>query len=76
MTNHLTFNRYDKVKYLKEERTEWTLQVRAQVVWKVINRQSQEFRGMNIIFIDDRYELRYLLLICSRYNHKLYLEQF
>ncbi|WOG95337.1 hypothetical protein DCAR_0414652 [Daucus carota subsp. sativus] len=47
------FNKYDKVQQLHSERTEWTLRVRAQAVWKGINRQTQEFRGLNVIFIDD-----------------------
>lgn len=47
------FNQYDKVMHLHSERTEWTLRVRAQSIWKSINRQTQEFRGLNVIFIDE-----------------------
>nr|XP_017256631.1 PREDICTED: uncharacterized protein LOC108226198 [Daucus carota subsp. sativus] len=47
------FNKYDKVQHLHTERTEWTLRVRAQALWKSINRQTKEFRGLNVIFIDD-----------------------
>ena len=47
------FNKYDKVQHLHTERTGWTLRVRAQALWKSINRQTKEFRGLNVIFIDD-----------------------
>ncbi|KAL1803642.1 hypothetical protein ACET3Z_032289 [Daucus carota] len=39
--------------HLHSERTEWTLRVQAQSIWKSINRQTQEFRGLNVIFIDE-----------------------
>ena len=47
------FSRYDKVQHLRVETTEWTLRVRAQTVWKSINRQTNEFKGVNVIFMDD-----------------------
>ncbi|KAL1833682.1 hypothetical protein ACET3Z_003333 [Daucus carota] len=47
------FNKYDKVQHLHSERTEWTLRVRAQAIWKGVNRVTQEFRGLNVIFVDD-----------------------
>ncbi|KAK1368763.1 hypothetical protein POM88_034855 [Heracleum sosnowskyi] len=53
MENQALFNKYDKVQHLKTERTDWTIRVRAQAVWKGINRMTQEFRGLNVIFIDD-----------------------
>ncbi|KAK1356137.1 hypothetical protein POM88_049393 [Heracleum sosnowskyi] len=53
MENKALFNKYDKVQHLKTERTDWTIRVRAQAIWKGINRMTQEFRGLNVIFIDD-----------------------
>ncbi|KAK1351308.1 hypothetical protein POM88_054472 [Heracleum sosnowskyi] len=53
MESKALFNKYDKVQHLKTERTDWTICVRAQAVWKGINRMTQEFRGLNVIFIDD-----------------------
>ncbi|KAK1371082.1 hypothetical protein POM88_037174 [Heracleum sosnowskyi] len=53
MESKALFNKYDKVQHLKTERTDWTIRVRAQAVWKGINRMTQEFRGLNVIFIDD-----------------------
>ncbi|KAL1815930.1 hypothetical protein ACET3Z_018504 [Daucus carota] len=53
MSNSKIFNRYDKVEHLRPQRTEWTIRVRAQAVWKGINRETQDFRGFNVIFIDD-----------------------
>lgn len=49
----MIFNKYDKVQNLKVETTEWTLRVKAQTVWKSINRKTNEFKGLNVIFMDD-----------------------
>ncbi|KAK1401352.1 DUF223 domain-containing protein [Heracleum sosnowskyi] len=49
----MLFNKYDKIETLKTGKYEWKLRVRAQSIWKVVNRQTQEFRGLNIILIDD-----------------------
>ena len=53
MSNSKILNRYDKVEHLRPQRTEWTIRVRAQAVWIGINRETQDFRGFNVIFIDD-----------------------
>lgn len=46
----------------KTGKSEWTVRVRAQSIWKGVNRQTQEFRGLNVIFIDDSVTLLYLAL--------------
>ncbi|KAL8148157.1 hypothetical protein AgCh_005489 [Apium graveolens] len=49
----------EKLQALDDSTDEWRLKVRAQAVWKGITRQTGEFRGFSIIFIDD-YRSRYL----------------
>lgn len=57
----MLFNRYDKVENLETGKSEWTIRVRAQTIWKGVNRQTNEFRGLNVIFIDD--SVRYVIFI-------------
>lgn len=38
---------------LNSSKIRWEIQVRAQAVWKGITRDTKEFRGMNVLFIDD-----------------------
>ncbi|KAL1831094.1 hypothetical protein ACET3Z_000745 [Daucus carota] len=38
---------------LSDEKIEWSISVRAQSFWEGINRTTREFRGLNVIFIDD-----------------------
>ncbi|KAK1393022.1 hypothetical protein POM88_012078 [Heracleum sosnowskyi] len=39
---------------LTTEKIVWSVRVRAQAVWKGINRKTNEFKGFNIIFIDEQ----------------------
>lgn len=38
---------------LNSSKIKWNIRVRAQAIWKGITRESKEFRGINILFIDD-----------------------
>lgn len=38
---------------LNSSKIKWNIRVRAQAIWKGITRDTQEFRGINILFIDD-----------------------
>ncbi|KAL1808342.1 hypothetical protein ACET3Z_025332 [Daucus carota] len=39
--------------YLNESRYDWTIGVRAQAIWQGVNMLNKEFRGLNILFVDD-----------------------
>ncbi|KAK1375148.1 hypothetical protein POM88_031341 [Heracleum sosnowskyi] len=47
------FNKYHTVEDLNDSTNDWLVRVRAQAVWKGITRETNEFRGYNLIFIDD-----------------------
>lgn len=47
------FNKYQSLLSLKTEKSEWSICVRAQSIWKGINMKTNEFRGLDIIFIDN-----------------------
>ncbi|KAK1377746.1 hypothetical protein POM88_024490 [Heracleum sosnowskyi] len=49
----MSFCRFDRFDDLNDSKYEWRIRVRAQAIWKGITRESKEFRGFNIIFIDD-----------------------
>ncbi|KAK1396663.1 hypothetical protein POM88_006526 [Heracleum sosnowskyi] len=39
---------------LTAEKIVWSIRVRAQAVWKGINRRTNDFKGFNIVFIDEQ----------------------
>ncbi|KAK1379222.1 hypothetical protein POM88_025966 [Heracleum sosnowskyi] len=49
----MELNKYDQLSKLDMSTYDWECRVRAQAVWKAMNRETQEFWGLNIIFIDD-----------------------
>ncbi|KAL1805639.1 hypothetical protein ACET3Z_028707 [Daucus carota] len=49
----MLFSKYQKLTTITPEKTEWCVRVRAQTIWEGINRATNEFRGLNVIFIDD-----------------------
>ncbi|KAL1828826.1 hypothetical protein ACET3Z_007238 [Daucus carota] len=49
----MLFGKYHKLTNITTDKTEWCVRVRAQTIWEGINRATQEFRGLNVIFIDD-----------------------
>ncbi|KAK1382779.1 hypothetical protein POM88_020514 [Heracleum sosnowskyi] len=49
----MSFNKYDTVKDLNDSKHDWILRVRAQAIWKGITKETKDFRGYNVIFIDD-----------------------
>lgn len=57
---NMKFNKYQSLLSLKTEKSEWSICVRAQSIWKGINMKTNEFRGFNIIFIDE--EVRIMTL--------------
>ncbi|KAL1809352.1 hypothetical protein ACET3Z_026342 [Daucus carota] len=38
---------------LNTSTVKWNVKVRAQAVWRGINRETKEFRGINVLFVDD-----------------------
>ncbi|KAK1357532.1 hypothetical protein POM88_050788 [Heracleum sosnowskyi] len=49
----MSFNKYDTVEDLNDSKHDWLLRVRAQAIWKGITKETKEFRGYNVIFVDD-----------------------
>ncbi|KAK1376255.1 DUF223 domain-containing protein [Heracleum sosnowskyi] len=49
----MELNKYDTIKNLNGSTYNWQTRVRLQYTWKGINRQTQEYYGINMIFIDD-----------------------
>lgn len=47
-------NTFNTLCSLKSEKVVYCIRVRAQAVWKGINRKTNEFRGFNIIFTDEQ----------------------
>ncbi|KAK1378562.1 hypothetical protein POM88_025306 [Heracleum sosnowskyi] len=50
----MDLNKFDTVASLTTEKVVWSIRVRAQTIWKGINRTTNEFRGFNIIFMDEQ----------------------
>ncbi|WOH08817.1 hypothetical protein DCAR_0728266 [Daucus carota subsp. sativus] len=49
----MAFTTSTPVNKLDPSKIKWEIKVRAQAVWKGITRDTKEFRGLNILFIDD-----------------------
>lgn len=49
----MSFNSYTPLTQLSSSRIKWNIRVRAQAVWKGITRETKEFRGINLILVDD-----------------------
>ncbi|KAL1831301.1 hypothetical protein ACET3Z_000952 [Daucus carota] len=49
----MAFIEHDAVSDLNDSRYDWTICVRAQSIWQGINMHKKEFRGLNVMFIDD-----------------------
>ncbi|KAL1804911.1 hypothetical protein ACET3Z_027979 [Daucus carota] len=49
----MSFSKFHRFDELDESSTDWCIHVRAQAVWKGVNKKTKEFRGYNIISIDD-----------------------
>lgn len=45
--------RYDALEDVDTITYDWICRVRAQAIWKGINRETQQFWGIDIIFLDD-----------------------
>lgn len=50
---HMAFYKFDSLQFLDDSEEEWIIRVRAQSIWKGINRQTGEVKGYNIIFCND-----------------------
>lgn len=50
----MKFRKWNSVLSLRSEQTWYSVCVKAQAIWKGINRKTNEFRGFNILFIDEQ----------------------
>lgn len=57
------FNTFDELDPLS---TDWCIRVRAQSIWKGINLKTNEFRGLNVVFLDDT-----VRILCRAYLHSI-----
>ena len=53
MMNKMEFINHTPITNLNSSTMKWTIRARAQAVWKGITRETKEFRGLNILFVDD-----------------------
>lgn len=49
----MSFNKYESLSRLDDSREDWVIRVRAQTLWKSINKKTGEFKGYNLIAFDD-----------------------
>ena len=49
----MPFNKYDMLSSLNDCTDEWLIRVKAQAVWKGVNRTTGEFKALNVVFFDD-----------------------
>lgn len=54
----MSFNTYSPITNLTPLKIKWCIRVRVQAVWKGITRETQEFRGINLILVDDSVRLK------------------
>ncbi|WOG88925.1 hypothetical protein DCAR_0208160 [Daucus carota subsp. sativus] len=52
----MSFNKYESLSRLDDSREDWVIRVRAQTLWKSINKKTGEFKGYNLIAFDDSSE--------------------
>lgn len=49
----MSFSPYTSLLKINNSKIQWEIRVRAQAIWKGITRQTNEFRGLNMILIDE-----------------------
>ncbi|KAK1385265.1 hypothetical protein POM88_023000 [Heracleum sosnowskyi] len=49
----VSFNYYTPINKLNPSKIKWNIRVRVQALWKGITRETKEFRGINLILVDD-----------------------
>lgn len=49
----MSFNKYAPLDDLDQSTTNWQIRVRAQAIWQGVSKDKKEFRGLNVLFIDD-----------------------
>lgn len=49
----MSFNQHSPLSELHPSRYDWSIRVRAQSIWESRSKEKNEFRGFNVIFIDD-----------------------
>ncbi|KAK1380382.1 hypothetical protein POM88_027126 [Heracleum sosnowskyi] len=67
----MSFNKYDTVEDLNDSKHDWLLRIRAQALWKGITKETKDFRGYNVIFIDDcngRIHAFIAAALCAKYE--------
>lgn len=58
----MSFYKYQALQTLNDCTEQWNIRVRAQFIWKGVNAQTGEFRGYNILFVDDSVRTKCFLL--------------
>lgn len=49
----MSFNNFTPLTKINASKIKWKIRVRAQALWKGITRKTKEFRGLNMILVDD-----------------------
>ncbi|KAK1384738.1 DUF223 domain-containing protein [Heracleum sosnowskyi] len=64
----MSFNNFSPITKLNASKIKWNIKVRAQAVWKGITRETKEFRGINMILVDDS-RFRIHAFVSARFAH-------
>lgn len=50
---YMALQKYELLENIDTTTYDWECRVRAQTVWKGINRETNQYWGINIVFVDD-----------------------
>ncbi|KAK1396629.1 DUF223 domain-containing protein [Heracleum sosnowskyi] len=64
----MSFNNFSPITKLNGSKIKWNIRVRAQAAWKGITRETKEFRGINMILVDDS-RFRIHAFVSTRFAH-------
>lgn len=62
VSTKMSFNYYTPINKLNPSKIKWNIRVRVQALWKGITRETKEFRGLNLILVDDSVSDYYILI--------------
>lgn len=65
---NMSFNKFTPITKLTPSRIKWNIRVKTQAVWKGITRETKEFRGINMILVDDS--------VSSITEHYIYISKY
>lgn len=67
----MSFNKFTPITKLSPSKIKWNIRVRIQALWKGITRDTNEFRGINLILVDDSVSVIYLYTLFDDFYNNL-----